>query len=286
MQVANASHHSLIPHGIDHFRIDYYRYDDCRFEICQYEFVTVLRDETCCVVEAPLSDADATDLAEILKALADPVRLRLVSLLATAPTGELCACELPDAVDKSQPTVSHHLGLLAAAGLIDREQRGKWAWFRLRTDQLALVRAALGEGATPRRTRKPSVLFLCVHNAGRSQMAAGFLRQVADDRIDVYSAGSEPAEKLNPAAIKAMREVGINISRQRPQRWTTELARTADVIVSMGCGDECPVFPGTRRLDWTLDDPAGQPVETVRKIRDQIEQHVRALTTELVGECC
>ena len=248
--------------------------------------MTIPRKDHCCVVEAPLSDADATDLAEVLKALADPVRLRMVSLLATAPTGELCACELPDAVDKSQATVSHHLSLLTAAGLVEREQRGKWAWFRLRTDQLAIVRGALGEGATPRRIRKPSVLFLCVHNAGRSQMAAGFLRHAAADRIEVYSAGSEPADRLNPVAVKAMREVGINISRQQPQRWTADLARTADVIVSMGCGDECPVFPGTRRLDWTLDDPAGQPIENVRKIRDQIEEHVRALTNELVGECC
>ena len=245
-----------------------------------------LRNERCCVVEAPLSDADATDLAEVLKALADPVRLRLVSLLATAPTGELCACEFPNAVDKSQPTVSHHLGLLTAAGLVEREQRGKWAWFRLCTGQLALVRAALGEGATPRRIRKPSVLFLCVHNAGRSQMAAGFLRHLAGDLIDVYSAGSEPADKLNPVAVKAMREVGINVTRQRPQRWTTQLARAADVIVSIGCGDECPVYPGTRRVDWNFDDPAGQSIETVRAVRDEIEQHVRTLTDELLAQCC
>jgi arsenate reductase (thioredoxin) len=248
--------------------------------------VTILRDACCSVVEAPISDADATRLADTLKALADPVRLRLVSLLATAPTGELCACVLPDAVGKSQPTVSHHLGLLVDAGLVDREQRGKWAWFRLRHEQLAVVRSALGEGAVRSRTRNPTVLFLCVHNAGRSQMAAGFLRHLAGDRIDVFSAGSEPADKLNPKAVAAMREVGINISRQQPQRWTTDMARTADVIVSMGCGDECPVFPGTRYVDWDLDDPAGQSIEFVRTVRDQIEAHVRSLANELLATCC
>lgn len=243
-------------------------------------------NSACNVVEAPLTEADAQRLADHLKALADPVRLRLVSMLATAPTGELCACELPEAVSKSQATVSHHLGLLVNAGLIEREQRGKWAWFRLRHDRLALVRSALGEGATPRRTRKPVVLFLCVHNAGRSQMAAGFMRNLAQDRVEVVSAGSEPATTLNPIAVKAMREVGIDIRRSTPQRWTDELARNADVIVSMGCGDECPVFPGTRRVEWPLNDPAGQSIEVVRPIRDEIKRLVTGLIDELTGPCC
>ena len=244
------------------------------------------RVSNCNVVESPLSEPDAERLADQMKALADPVRLRLVSLLATAPTGELCACALPAAVGKSQATVSHHLSLLVSAGLIDREQRGKWAWFRLRHDRLALLRAALGEGATPRRTRKAVVLFLCVHNAGRSQMAAGFMRSLAKDRIDVVSAGSEPAAALNPTAVKAMREVGVDIRRSTPQRWTDDIARSADVVVSIGCGDECPVFPGTRRVDWSLDDPAGQPIEVVRRIRDEIKVLVSSLVDELTGPCC
>ena len=128
---------------------------------------------------------------------------------------------------------------------------------------------------------RPAVLFLCVHNAGRSQMAAGWLRHLAGDRVDVYSAGSAPADGVNPAAVQAMAEVGIDITEQVPQRWTDEHVRAADVVVSMGCGDECPVLPGTRYEDWPLDDPAGRGVEAVRPIRDEIQGRIDGLLAEL-----
>jgi protein-tyrosine-phosphatase len=127
----------------------------------------------------------------------------------------------------------------------------------------------------------PSVLFLCVHNAGRSQMAAAFTRRLAADRAVVYSGGSEPAAHLNPAAVTAMREVGIAIDDETPKRWTDEIARAVDVIVTMGCGDECPVYPGVRVVDWEIEDPAGQDLETVRAIRDDIEDRVRGLLRDL-----
>jgi arsenate reductase len=127
----------------------------------------------------------------------------------------------------------------------------------------------------------PSVLFLCVHNAGRSQMAAGWMRHLAGSRVDVYSAGSEPAAEVNAAAVAAMAEKGIDISAQLPQPWADEIVRVADVIVTMGCGDACPVYPGKRYVDWELDDPGGKPVEAVRPIRDDIEQRVRGLLAEL-----
>jgi arsenate reductase len=130
-------------------------------------------------------------------------------------------------------------------------------------------------------TARPAVLFLCVHNAGRSQMAAGWLRHLAGDAVDVFSGGSEPAEHVNPAAVEAMAEVGIDIAAERPQAWTDEVARAADVIVTMGCGDACPVYPGTRYEDWELTDPAGRPVEVVRGVRDEIERRVRALLADL-----
>jgi protein-tyrosine-phosphatase len=130
----------------------------------------------------------------------------------------------------------------------------------------------------------PSVLFLCVHNAGRSQMAAGWMRHLGGSRVDVYSGGSEPADRVNRAAVEAMAEVGIDISAELPQPWADEIVRAADVIVSMGCGDACPVYPGKRYLDWELDDPAGKPVEAVRPIRDEIERRVRALLDELAVE--
>ena len=130
-------------------------------------------------------------------------------------------------------------------------------------------------------TDRPSVLFVCVHNAGRSQMAAGWLRHLAGDAVEVRSAGSIPGDQVNPAAVKAMAEVGIDISGQRPKVLTTDAVEASDVVITMGCGDACPVFPGTRYLDWQLDDPAGKGVETVRPIRDEIERRVRALLSEL-----
>jgi len=130
-------------------------------------------------------------------------------------------------------------------------------------------------------TLNPSVLFLCVHNAGRSQMAAGWMRRLAGDSIDVFSGGSEPADQVNQSAVSTMAEKGIDIGTEIPQPWTDEIVRAADVVVTMGCGDACPVFPGKRYVDWELEDPAGKPVEQVRPIRDEIERRVRELMAEL-----
>ncbi|MBV6700172.1 arsenate reductase ArsC [Kitasatospora aureofaciens] len=127
----------------------------------------------------------------------------------------------------------------------------------------------------------PSVLFVCVHNAGRSQMAAAFLSSLGGDRVEVRSAGSAPAATVNPAVVDAMHEVGIDISAETPKVLTTEAVRASDVVITMGCGDACPFFPGKRYLDWKLADPAGQGVEAVRPIRDEIERHVRDLLADL-----
>ena len=127
----------------------------------------------------------------------------------------------------------------------------------------------------------PTVLFLCVHNAGRSQMAAGWLRHLAGDRVRVLSGGSSPAELVNPAAVEAMGEVGIDISANQPRPWTDEDLHATDVVVTMGCGDTCPVLPGKRYLDWELDDPAGQGVDAVRPIRDEIRDRVETLLVDL-----
>ena len=131
-------------------------------------------------------------------------------------------------------------------------------------------------------TDKPSVLFVCVHNAGRSQMAAGWLRHLAGDQVEVRSAGSAPAETINPSAVEAMREVGIDITDQTPKILEYEVAQDSDVIITMGCGDACPVFPGKRYEDWELDDPAGKGVEAVRPIRDQIKARIEALVSDLL----
>ncbi|MEV0945738.1 arsenate reductase ArsC [Rhodococcus sp. NPDC049939] len=130
----------------------------------------------------------------------------------------------------------------------------------------------------------PKVLFVCVHNAGRSQMAAGFLTAFAGDRIEVHSAGSAPAGQVNPAAIEAMAEVGIDISAENPKALTVDAVLASDVVITMGCGDSCPIFPGKSYRDWVLDDPAGQGVDAVRPIRDEIKAKVEALIVELTSQ--
>ncbi|WP_046726966.1 arsenate reductase ArsC [Streptomyces humi] len=128
---------------------------------------------------------------------------------------------------------------------------------------------------------RPSVLFVCVHNAGRSQMAAAFLAHLAGDAVEVRSAGSAPADTVNPAVVEAMSEVGIDVSAETPKVLTTEAVQASDVVITMGCGDTCPVFPGKTYLDWKLDDPAGQGVDAVRPIRDEIEHRIRTLLADL-----
>ncbi len=127
----------------------------------------------------------------------------------------------------------------------------------------------------------PSVLFVCVHNAGRSQMAQGWLRHLAGDRVEVYSAGSEPADHLNPVAVQAMREVGIDITAEQPKILTVDAVAHADVVITMGCGETCPVIPGRRYEDWELTDPAGQPLEVVRRVREDIRGRVQLLVDRL-----
>ena len=129
----------------------------------------------------------------------------------------------------------------------------------------------------------PSVLFVCVHNAGRSQMAAGYLRALAGDAVEVRSAGSLPGDQVNPSAVAVMAEVGIDISKQTPKVLTTDAVQASDVVITMGCGDACPIFPGKRYLDWQLEDPAGRTATDIRPIRDDIDRRVRELLAELTG---
>lgn len=145
---------------------------------------------------------------------------------------------------------------------------------RQRLNALAKVEGHRDDG-------RPVVLFLCVHNAGRSQMALGFFQHLAADRAVGWSGGSEPGISINPAAVAAMAERGIDITGEFPKPWTDEVVRAADVVITMGCGDACPIFPGKRYLNWDLDDPAGQDVEHVRPIRDEIERRVRQLLDEV-----
>jgi|UniRef100_UPI00404B0F38 arsenate reductase (thioredoxin) len=133
-------------------------------------------------------------------------------------------------------------------------------------------------------SQKPTVLFVCVHNAGRSQMAAGFMRELSQGKVEVLSAGSAPKDSINPIAVAAMAELGIDIANHVPKILTTEAVQESDAVITMGCGDVCPFYPGKRYEDWVLDDPAGQGIESVRVIRDEIKARVEALLTELLSE--
>ena len=137
---------------------------------------------------------------------------------------------------------------------------------------------------TARAERRPGVLFVCVHNAGRSQMAAGFLRHLADERVEVLSAGTEPADQVNPMAVAAMAEKGIDITAARPALLSDSAVIQADVVITMGCGDSCPFYPGKRYEDWAVEDPADKPLTEVRRIRDELEKRVRALLVEISTE--
>ena len=132
-------------------------------------------------------------------------------------------------------------------------------------------------------SKKPTILFVCVHNAGRSQMAAGFMRELGGDRVEVLSAGSAPKDSINPIAVEAMAEVGIDIRNQQPKVLTTEAVLESDAVITMGCGDACPFYPGKRYEDWVLEDPAGQDIDFVRKVRDEIKERVATLLSELLA---
>ena len=133
-------------------------------------------------------------------------------------------------------------------------------------------------------TAKPTVLFVCVHNAGRSQMAAGYLRELGGDRVEVLSAGSEPKDQINPVAVEAMAEEGIDISGNTPKVLTVDAVKESDVVITMGCGDACPIFPGKRYEDWQLDDPAGQGIDSVRPIRDEIRRRIEHLLSQILPQ--
>jgi arsenate reductase len=284
-----------------------------------------------------------------LGVLGDPTRARIVALIRDSPDGRALVGRLADTLGLRQPTVSHHMKVLAADGIVMREPAGRQAWYSLDPRQVDRIEAFFGDSTSgsgadvdmPRiiddlaaryrgtfnvetvdryvreshdllsanssspligsrtaafatvrldalarsqatRRQVPEVLFVCVQNAGRSQLAAGILRQLAGDRVLVRTAGSAPAGAVRAGIVTALDEIGVPLGGEFPKPLTDEAVRAADVVVTMGCGDACPIYPGRRYLDWDLEDPVGQPLETVRAIRDDIDARVRALLTELL----
>ena len=297
-----------------------------------------------------MSRSDAELVARNLRAMADPTRVQILSLIVESADGRRAVTELADALGLRQPTVSHHLRLMTDEGLLERVQDGRQVWYSVRpsrvndvfdsvrTDPVAAaisppvleriaddlaVRFAgtfspetvteyvhgsyhlLAERARitrylPSLTARfaadrlrslarahvpadgvPDVLFVCVQNAGRSQLASAILRSLAGDRVRVLTAGSEPAASINPKIVAALDEIGVPVGGEYPKPLTDEVVRAADYVITMGCGDACPVYPGRRYLDWELPDPASLPMDGVRAIRDDIDARVRSLLAEI-----
>lgn len=298
-----------------------------------------------------LGRAEAEQIARNLRAMADPTRIQILSLIVEADSGRRPVTELADELGLTQPTVSHHLRIMTEEGLLERVQQGRTVWYSVvpsrvndvfdsvRSDPVAAVVAppVLDRIATDLATRfigvfspetvseyvrdsytlladraritrylpsltarfaadrlcslaradglttddVPDVLFVCVQNAGRSQLASAILRSLAGDRVRVLTAGSEPAASINPRIIAALDEIGIPISGEYPKPLTDEVVRAADYVITMGCGDACPVYPGRRYLDWDLPDPATLSMEGVRAVRDDINTRVRLLLDDM-----
>lgn len=205
-----------------------------------------------------------TDLTPAERHLITEARVRLIATFEQVLPREQITRIIDDSTEQllRRATITSYIPVLAE---------------RFATERLT----AAARTADTSRAAIPSVLFLCVHNAGRSQMAAAWLRHLAGDRVAVHSGGSDPGEHVNPAVIQAMAEVGIDLDEAYPKPWTDEVLRGADVVVTMGCGDECPILPGIRYEDWELEDPAGQGVEAVRLIRDDIRTRVEMLVATL-----
>lgn len=298
----------------------------------------------------------AEEIARNLKAMADPTRVQILRLIVDAPGGRRPVTELAVALRLTQPTVSHHLRVMANDGLLERTQDGRQAWYSIAPTRVAEVfdsirsrhdadlsviapslldRIArdlakrfqgtfspetvseyvhesytlLAERARitrylPSLTARfagdrlrsladasglttdeiPTVLLVCVQNAGRSQLASAILRSLAGDRVRVLTAGSEPAGAISPPVIAALDEIGVSIGDEYPKPLTDEVVRAADYVITMGCGDACPIYPGRRYLDWNLPDPAALPMEGVRDLRDEIDRRVREFLAQLDGE--
>jgi arsenate reductase len=291
----------------------------------------------------------AVDRLRSLKRISDPTRARILALILNGDGGRASVTRLAEALGLRQPTVSHHLKVLLADGLVQRRPEGRQAWFSVVPDQIDRVSELLGEPADPgapdavleRISRDlaerftgtfapetveryvlesyrlladrahvtrylpslasqfaadrldalateqavsvgpPEVLFVCVQNAGRSQMAAAILKHLAGDKVRVRTAGSEPASAVRSTVVAALDEIGVSLAGEYPKPLTDEVVLAADVVITMGCGDACPVYPGRQYLDWELDDPAGLPLARVREIRDDIEVQVRGLLRAL-----
>lgn len=238
--------------------------------------------DTSCSAPVVAHEDAVRPLADIFKALGDTTRLQLALFVHRSAPSPVCACSFPEAFGITQSTVSHHLTRLVNAGVLIRQKRGKWSYYSVAEDfdktLLDLAQTQVGRDYEERAmTDQPiTILFACTKNAGRSQIAAAIAQSLAPENVTILSAGTEPAEEAHPEAIEVLAEIGL-APISEPSRLDPAVVKVSDWVVTMGCGESCPVFPGTRYEDWPIDDPADQPINVVRVIRDDIKARVEDL---------
>lgn len=237
------------------------------------------RTRTCPVGEVVSPSVSLETRVEQFKALGDITRLQLALMVWRAAPSPVCACNFPEAFGMSQSTISHHLAKLVKARVLERQKRGKWAYFTLNPDFDQNLLANLVTGATMNvndTTSGTTILFACRQNAGRSQIAAALAKQLAPEGVTILSAGSEPADTVHPVVVDALAELGLQPDSQ-PKPLDPARVKTSDWVVTMGCGEACPFFPGVHYQDWEIDDPSDRSLEEVRGIIDQIRTRVQEL---------
>ena len=239
----------------------------------------------CCPAPAIADEGRCQDAAGIFAALSDVTRLQVALFIYRCSPNPVCACSFPEVFNISRSTISHHLTKLVNAGILDREQRGKWAYYSIASDFdtqfLDVVAKHVPQQTTHRNEAAVTrILFACRQNAGRSQMAAAIAQELAESNVTIMSAGTEPAEEVHPEVRDALAEIGLEPFGQ-PEKLDPAKVKMADWVITMGCSESCPIFPGTHYEDWEVADPSGEPVEAVREIRDEITQRVKELLSRI-----
>ena len=224
-------------------------------------------------------------MAAIFSALGDPVRLQLAVFIHRCAPNPVCACSFPEVFDLSRSTISHHLTKLVNAGILERVKRGKWAYYSIAepfdASLLTSIEAKFIDHHQHAEDRPmKTILFACTKNAGRSQMAAAIAQQLAGTNLTILSAGTDPADDVHPEVREALAEIDLEPHSQ-PEKLDPSTVKASDWVITMGCGESCPIFPGTTYEDWNIPDPAGQPLDVVREIRDEIIKRVQDLLTRM-----
>lgn len=239
----------------------------------------------CCPAPAIADEGRCQDAAGIFAALSDVTRLQVALFIYRCSPNPVCACSFPEVFNISRSTISHHLTKLVNAGILGREQRGKWAYYSIASDFdtqfLDVVAKHVPQQTTHRNEAAVTrILFACRQNAGRSQMAAAIAQELAESNVTIMSAGTEPAEEVHPEVRDALAEIGLEPFAQ-PEKLDPAKVKMADWVITMGCSESCPIFPGTHYEDWEVADPSGEPVEVIREIRDEITQRVKELLSRI-----